>query len=261
MARVSTTEDQTREFWSKYKTVGRHQPAKYAHLREALSQAIEDGFWTYGDKLPPEGELARLTPFSLGTAQRAYADLVREGLVERRAGAGSFVLRPSRILDTPWHFRFRPEPDAPFRSVFPRLVGVTRHTGQGPWSSFLPRSSEIVCITRAVRIGSEFTLLAKFYIDAAPYDRATQAKRKIEAVNLRRELNLNILRMACDIRNEVFSSRIHGSFRIPEGSTVMVVDTRAYAQSPLCNYLQRMFVPPTPEWLHISDYGAGTADI
>ncbi|KAB2919160.1 MAG: GntR family transcriptional regulator [Hyphomicrobiaceae bacterium] len=257
MVRVSTTEDRTRLFWNQYKGVGRHQSLKYIQLRDALTQAIDDGFWSYGDKLPPEGELARLTPFSLGTAQRAYADLVREGMVERRAGAGSYVLRPSKILDTPWHFRFRPHAEAAFRPVFPRIARISHHSGTGFWSSFLRRSSEVVCISRSVRIGSEFTLFAEFYIDAGPFNRAIAARRKVEGVNLRRELSLNIVRMTNDVRVEIFTEKDHPVLKLKEGTSVLIVETRAYAQSSNGNYIQRMIVPPTPEWLHISEFGAG----
>lgn len=261
MVRVSTTEDQTRLFWKKYQRTAPRQSHKYLQLREALTRAIDDGFWGFGDKLPPEGELARLTPFSLGTAQRAYADLVREGMVERRAGAGTFVLRPSQILDTPWHFRFRSDADAAFHPVFPKLIGITRHSGSGPWSAFLKHSGEVVCIERAVRIGGEFTLYAAFYIDAAPVDRVLARRRHIAGVNLRRELSLDIVRMGIDLRVETHRGRIHPVLKIKDGASVLVIQTRAYAQTANQNYIQIMTVPPTPEWLHISDYGVDASGI
>jgi len=259
MVRVSTTEDQTKLFWSRYHDVTQREAHKYIQLRDALTTAIDDGFWAYGDKLPPEGELARLTPFSLGTAQKAYAELVREGLVERRAGAGSYVLRPSRILDTPWHFRFRPDTAAAFRPVFPRIVDISRHTGPGFWSSFLKRSTEIVRISRSVRIGTEFTLFAEFHVDAERFDQAMSGGRRVEGVNLRRELGLQILRMTNDIRVETAGPAYPPGLKLKEGTSVLVVETRAHAQVPAGNYLQRMYVPPTPEWLHVSEFGPGAA--
>lgn len=261
MVRVSTTEEQTRLFWDRYGPTLRADAHKYAQLRDALMRAIDDGFWAYGDKLPPEGELARLTPFSLGTAQKAYADLVREGMVERRAGAGSYVLRPSKILDTPWHFRFRAGADAPFLPVFPRIFDVTRHSGQGPWSGFLKKGADLVCIRRAVRIGADFTLCADFYVDAAIYDRAIADGQKVEGVNLRRELDIKILRMTNDVRVEAFVPAHWPMMPLKEGAAVLAVETRAYAQNPAGNYFQRMIVPPTPDWLHISEFGAGAPTV
>jgi len=261
MVRVSTTEQQTKVFWSRYKAVTRTQTHKYLQLYQALTQAIDDGFWASGDKLPPEGELARLTPFSLGTAQKAYAELVNIGSVERRSGAGSYVLRTPRILDTPWHFRFRPNPDSDFREVFPRLLKVSRHTGEGVWSSFLKRSDQVVCINRSVRIATEFTLFSEFYIDADYFDLTLTDKRKLEGNNLRRELNLQIRHMTNDIRMEPFKAGNYGGLKLTENQNVLVVSSQAYAQNPSANYLQRVFVPPTPEWLHFSDSRPGAPSI
>ncbi len=261
MVRVSTTEQQTKTFWNRYKTVTRHQTHKYLQLCQALTNAIDDGFWARGDKLPPEGELARLTPFSLGTAQKAYAELVRTGSVERRSGAGSFVLRTAKLLDTPWHFRFRPDADSEIRPVFPRLLKVSRHSGSGVWSTFLKRSSEIACINRSVRIGAEFTLFSEFYIDAAYFDQAVADKRKLEGTNLRKELKLQIRHMTNDVRVEQFRRDECPGINLKEGAHVLVVSSRAYAQNPSANYLQRMFVPPTPEWLLFSDYRPGAPSI
>ena len=49
---------------------------KYARLSDAIEQAIERGEWKPGEKLPKESALAEVTPFSLGTVQRAYRQLV-----------------------------------------------------------------------------------------------------------------------------------------------------------------------------------------
>ncbi len=49
------------------------------------------GTWAAGAKLPTEAQLAEETGLSLTTVRRAFDDLVQEGLVVRRQGAGSFV--------------------------------------------------------------------------------------------------------------------------------------------------------------------------
>lgn len=253
MVRVSTTEQQTKAFWARYKSATRRHTHKYLQLCQALTDAIDDGFWAPGDKLPPEGELARLTPFSLGTAQKAYAELVRCGSVERRSGAGSFVLRTPKLLDTPWHFRFRPDADAEFRPVFPRLLKVTRQTEPGLWTPFLGHAGEIVCVTRSVRIGTEFTLLAEFFIGAGYYDQVLEG-RKLEGVNLRTELGLQIRRMENDVRVERFVRDRYPLLKLADDTPLLVVSSRAHAQNPAANYLQRMIIPPTPDWLHFSDF-------
>ena len=58
------------------------QPApgpKYQVLRNAIVDAISSGDWTPGMRLPTEAELAKMVPYSLGTVQKAYGELVRTG--------------------------------------------------------------------------------------------------------------------------------------------------------------------------------------
>src|SRR5215213_9567021 len=66
-------------------------PPKYQIVFEALRQEIEAGRWKDGDRLPSEADLVRQYGASRITVGRAVRDLQRAGLVERRAGSGTFV--------------------------------------------------------------------------------------------------------------------------------------------------------------------------
>ena len=67
-----------------------HRP-KHRAVFEALTQAIESGRLKHGDRLPSEAELVRTFGVSRITAGRAVRDLQQAGVVERRAGSGSYV--------------------------------------------------------------------------------------------------------------------------------------------------------------------------
>jgi GntR family transcriptional regulator len=69
------------------------QPA-YRRIQGAIRQRIERGHLKPGDMVDSERELARSHRVSLMTARHALADLAREGVVERRHGAGTFVAPP-----------------------------------------------------------------------------------------------------------------------------------------------------------------------
>ena len=73
--------------------------AKHTNLTAALLASIDAGYWQPGAKLPTEQELARQTPYSLGTVQRAMRTLVDSGIVVRRRGAGSYVAARERLTD------------------------------------------------------------------------------------------------------------------------------------------------------------------
>lgn len=63
----------------------------YMQLRAVIRTAIEKGVLAQGECLPPERELATQYSVSRITLRKALEDLVREGLLERRQGAGTFV--------------------------------------------------------------------------------------------------------------------------------------------------------------------------
>jgi GntR family transcriptional regulator len=71
----------------------KEEPA-YKRIQSAIRQRVESGRLKPGDVVDSERELAKLHSVSLMTARHALADLAREGIVERRHGAGTFVAPP-----------------------------------------------------------------------------------------------------------------------------------------------------------------------
>ena len=64
---------------------------KYQRVHQALQREIHSGRWKQGDRLPSEAELVHRFGASRITVGRAVRDLQRAGLVERRAGSGTYV--------------------------------------------------------------------------------------------------------------------------------------------------------------------------
>lgn len=64
---------------------------KHRRVYEALEEGIQSGRLKAGDRLPSEAELVRTFGVSRITAGRAVRDLQVAGVVERRAGSGSYV--------------------------------------------------------------------------------------------------------------------------------------------------------------------------
>lgn len=67
---------------------------KYRQVYSALKQEIQSGRLKKGDRLPSEAELVRKFGASRITVGRAVRELQTAGLVERRAGSGTFVKSP-----------------------------------------------------------------------------------------------------------------------------------------------------------------------
>lgn len=69
---------------------------KYRTIYTWLQREIEAGRWTQGERLPSEADLVQQFKASRITVGRAVRDLQQAGLVERRAGSGTYVKAAER---------------------------------------------------------------------------------------------------------------------------------------------------------------------
>jgi GntR family transcriptional regulator len=69
-----------------------HTP-RYEQIYRALADGIAAGRYPVGGKLPPELELCRMFDTSRHTMREALRSLTEQGLIARRPGAGTVVLR------------------------------------------------------------------------------------------------------------------------------------------------------------------------
>src|ERR1700739_2416845 len=65
----------------------------YLQIVQQVRQALRMGVLDVGDQLPTVREVVSATAINPNTVLKAYRDLEREGLVEARAGHGTFVRR------------------------------------------------------------------------------------------------------------------------------------------------------------------------
>ena len=72
---------------------------KHRSIFDALHSSIVGGKFRAGEKLPTEGELVKTFGVSRTTISRAMRDLQNAGVLERRRGAGSFVVGAPRDAD------------------------------------------------------------------------------------------------------------------------------------------------------------------
>ncbi|MGW0391286.1 GntR family transcriptional regulator [Streptomyces sp. NPDC003042] len=79
--------------------------ATYLQLVTQVKQALRLGVLEPGDRLPTVREVVAATAINPNTVLKAYRELEREGLVEPRPGAGTFVRRslsrPATAADSP----------------------------------------------------------------------------------------------------------------------------------------------------------------
>ncbi|MGE5482693.1 MAG: GntR family transcriptional regulator, partial [Bacteroidota bacterium] len=64
---------------------------RYEQVKAELHRLIREGRFSPGDRMYSENELIKLYGISNTTARRVLNDMVREGLLIRQRGKGSFV--------------------------------------------------------------------------------------------------------------------------------------------------------------------------
>ena len=73
----------------------------YQTIKRDIRHKIERGFWSIGDRVPPEEVLQARYGVSRGTVRRALADLEADGYISRISGRGTFVKRVTPKLQKP----------------------------------------------------------------------------------------------------------------------------------------------------------------
>ncbi len=245
------------EFWRRFRVPRQTGRPKYAELRQAMRAAIDAGHWQPGDKLPTELDLTRLTPFSLGTVQRALRMLVDEGAIVRRQGHGSFVADTRREMEDPLHCQFLADDGVTSLGVFPRVVDRRPVIAEGPWNDYLgPPSPSIFRIQRVIDIGGEFVVWSQFYADARrlgllrerPIAELTGQNFKLL---LRRELRLPVTHLEHTARVAAFPAAVCRAVGVAPGTSGMVLQIGARSGPKTFVYYQELSIPPNTRTLVI----------
>ncbi|MCO5732326.1 GntR family transcriptional regulator [Rhizobium sp. SSA_523] len=73
----------------------------YVKLKKMIEQAMADGRLRHGDALPAERDIADSAAISRVTVRKAIDELVDQGLLVRRRGSGTFVVKPVPRMQQP----------------------------------------------------------------------------------------------------------------------------------------------------------------
>ncbi len=74
--------------------------APFARIKQFLRQGLVSGRWPAGSRMPSEPDLVRRFKVSRMTVNRAFRELLAEGLVQRIRGAGTFAAGLQRVSST-----------------------------------------------------------------------------------------------------------------------------------------------------------------
>jgi GntR family transcriptional regulator len=215
---------------------------KYQVLRDAILGAITSGEWTAGMRLPTEAELSKLLPYSLGTIQKAYGQLVKEGFVVRARGRGSFVAPVQRQMTEPWHCRFLGD-DGTVLPIYPRLLGQQSVRSEKRWTELFGSRVKVARIDRIISINREFDVLSRFYTpEAIAKQLLSRPRKNVEAANFKaillREFGMPISRIVQTIVRTDAAPMKQLGWR-PH----LVLEATAYTAEGEVAYFQEIYIP------------------
>jgi GntR family transcriptional regulator len=232
---------------------------KYVRLSEALIEAIKEGRWKPGDKLPPEEELAQSTPFSLGTVQRALRNLAEQGIVVRQQGLGSFVANIERRMKDPWHCRFVADDGETILPIYTKTIKRELVNERGPWSRYFTTApGRVIRIDRLINVNNEFTIFSQFFTDRQLLKRLWECPLgKLDGENFKllitRECNLPTTDVTRDVSIVRMRPDIAKAIRVKAKSVGLLLQAIARAGRETCVYYQEFYIPPTKRALRFSD--------
>ena len=220
---------------------------KYQTLHSAILGAISSGQWMAGARLPTEAELAQVLPYSLGTIQKAYGELVKSGLVQRARGRGSFVAPLHRQMAEPWHCRFLTD-DGSVLPVYPRLLGRASVDKDANLTRLFGEATKVSRIDRLISINDEFDVLSRFFTTAAVAKLLLRGPRaEVESVNFKtvllRKLGMPVTRISQTIAPADHKSKEICRRGAPRVEPFLVIEATAHAAQGDVVYLQEFHIP------------------
>ena len=138
----------------------------YQQLAAQLRRDIESGALRANDRIPSENELAQQLGIGRPTVRQATDLLVREGVLQRRRGSGTYVLPPGRRIDL---FSLSGTSAALGQSQLASEVEILRPVSRHQAGTCGPeamRARPLYRFDRLTRIDGEPVLLEQFYLDA-----------------------------------------------------------------------------------------------
>ena len=153
-------------FFELYQVQVSDNPVKHEYLKEVFIAAIEDGHWRDGEKFPTEQEMAALVPFSLGTIQKAVGSLVSSGYVQRKRGAGTFII-PREALGEPWIYRVLSVDGTRFVPMTSTVLRRIQIESDALWAHWLrgdANDCEIVRLDRKI-VAEDYAFISQYFAD------------------------------------------------------------------------------------------------
>lgn len=203
----------------------------YKRIQNAIRKQIEASGLQPGDSVASERELAKLHNVSLMTARHALAGLEREGLVERRRGAGTFVAAPkihfNKLMSYTEHMSSR--------GLSPRsrvlVAKIIEHDAEVAARLALPATSALVKIERLRETGDEPFALETCYLPAKEFSELVNVPlgRSSLFATLRQDYRVELAYADEEVDATTAEANVAELLGVPRGASVLRIRQVIYS--------------------------------
>lgn len=203
----------------------------YKRIQNAIRSRIESAELQPGDMVESERELAKTHKVSLMTARHALAGLEREGLVERRRGAGTFVASPkihfNKLMSYTEHMSSR--------GLNPRskvlFAKVIEHDSEVAARLALPATSTLVKIVRLRETGDEPFALETCYLPAKEFSELIKVNlgRNSLFATLRQNYDVELAYADEEVDATTADANVAEMLGVPRGASVLRIRQVIYS--------------------------------
>jgi GntR family transcriptional regulator len=203
----------------------------YKRIQNSIRKRIEASELKPGDPVASERELARTHRVSLMTARHALAGLEREGIVERRRGAGTFVASPkihfNKLMSYTEHMSSRGL--APRSRVL--VAKIVEDEAEVAARLGLPANSRLVKIERLRLTGEDPFALETCYLPAADFGSLVNSALGRVSLFGTLEHDFNVELAYADEEVDATAAEVNVSelLSVPRGSSVLRIRQVIYS--------------------------------
>jgi GntR family transcriptional regulator len=211
--------------------IQRNATPVYKKIQDAIRTRIESLELQPGDSVPSERELARTHNVSLMTARHALAGLEREGLVERRRGAGTFVAAPKIHFNKLMSYTEQMSS----RGLTPRsrvlAAKILEHDVEVAARLALPASSPLVKIERLRETGDEPFALETCYLSAKEFSKLTDVNLSRSSLfsTLQQEFGIELAYADEEVDATSAEGNVADLLEVPRGASVLRIRQVIYS--------------------------------
>lgn len=205
----------------------------HIQLADTIRSQIQSGLFRPGDQLPTEAELMKRHDLSSSTVRQAVLALVREGLLYRKAGRGTFVSQPQIGRDLLDFAGFSEEARARgFRPGTRHVEAAWRLPDAAAAAALgVPEHEPVFMIERVRTIDDEVVAVETVSLPAPlghDVERLDLADVSLTTI-LERQLGLRLARAQQDIRATVARAGLARILDVKTGAPLLQIDRTAYS--------------------------------